>query len=97
MVLKRLVVSVDGAFRQTATKSRWGTYYHLLCMVYFPSACGGGKSPGGSPAYGCLSEESPQGAQDFRTQHHQVDDHDADQHHHGIALHLLGAFGGLFF
>lgn len=34
---------------------------------------------------------------DLCAKHHQIDDHNADEHHHGVPLDLLGAFGCFFF
>ena len=44
-----------------------------------------------------LSKESAQGAHNLGTEDHQVDNHDTDEHHHGVTLDFLGAFGGFFF
>ena len=44
-----------------------------------------------------LSKESAQGAHNLGTEDHQVDNHDTDEHHHGVTLDLLGALGRFLF
>ena len=52
----------------------------------------------GSPPLRLLSlKKGPEGPDDFYGQDDHINKQDAEYHHHGIFLHLLGAFSGFFF
>ena len=44
-----------------------------------------------------LAKERPERTHNLGTEHHQVDDHNANQHHHRVTLDLFGTFGSFLF
>ena len=47
---------------------------------------------------GCrLAKERPERTHNLGTEHHQVDDHNTNQHHHRVTLDLFGTFGSFLF